>query len=395
MTASTDLSTRGWTSTGAPFRFALLLAGAAMTSGCTSLSFAPPRVEVDRRIASPDPSKCAQLAPANAALLQHSVPGGIDLIDNFVRAYRCAAHEAADGRQTFEVPSFLALAAAGLGPAFGMSEDAGLALGGAAAVGGHANSYYAPKQKAAVLDAALGAALCVKTEAVGVDFFDTRRDPDPVTQKAIVATQAVVDTLNGSLQVLTTERTQAQAQLDGAVSAMQLAPTADAREAASARHQQQQLRVEQINTTIDRTTQAMSDATNALAQLRIRELSSTANPINISKAMPDGSVVEVSVAEQYFQMISAALLSIDRILAQRLSNTGNFDSAGLTSELSTLIKARDDAKKALDDAKKPPAAGVAAMAMGLDEKQTNEKVVELSIDLLQPALQKCVVLAKL
>jgi len=408
MGAATDMSERWGTRTKAPFRIAILLAGAAMTSGCATSSFAPPAVELDRPIVSPDPTKCAQLAPPSGPRLQHNVAGGVDLVDNFVRAYRCAAREAADGRQAFEVPSFLALAAAGLGPAFGMSEDAGLALGGAAAVAGHANSYYAPKQKAVVLDSALNAVLCVKTESVGVDFFDTRRDPDPVIESAIASTQQVLGTLNADVQKLSIERSAVQLEISGAAREMQIAPTPEGREAASQRQQQQRMRTAEIDTEIASKAQAVSAATNALVRLRSRELSSIVNPLIITRQLSGGGVVEVSVAEQYFQMVSAALLSVDRILAQRLSNTGSFDSAGLASELSTLIKKRDDAEAALNTAKdaRDKAAATAGgggggggaavpMAMAPGEERANEKVIELSIGVLQPALQKCVVMAKL
>jgi hypothetical protein len=262
-------------------------------TGCATVSFAPPKVDTNKAIDRNAAGGCLQAGRARGASIVQDVAGATALIDNVVLAYRCAAHEAADGRQIFEVPSLLSLVAAAMGPTFGLTNDGRIAAAVSAAVLGKANAYYAPKEKAHIIDAALDAALCVQTNAVGVPFFDTTR---------------------------------------------------------------------QIP--------AVPAGTGA----------------------PSGSV-EVSTQLQYFQTVSAALYSIERILAKRLSDTGTaFDASSLQAEIEKLKATKDAQEDKLKTlAQTPPVPG----APGAAGNQPDNGVVQVQIELLQTNLQQCVVRAKM
>lgn len=136
----------------------------------------------------------------------------------------------------------------------------------------------------------------------------------------------------------------------------------------------------------------------------------------------EGPSVTITSSEQYFDMVSAALLSVERVAAQRLSAAGTpFDAAGVIAEIESLKKKTEEkageAPKAADqaDALLATPQPVAPPAMTeLGEKSftlqslrfsnamtalqgtPREQVVEtlLYIRLLQPKLQQCVVRAK-
>ena len=138
----------------------------------------------------------------------------------------------------------------------------------------------------------------------------------------------------------------------------------------------------------------------------------------------DGPEVTVGASEQYFDMVKAALLSVERIAAQRLSNAGTpFDATGVIAEIEALNKKKEEETK-----KGEPEAEEAARALvnqpSLPRQEANEsqgafamrmedyndtiaarsalrsmsfaRVSEtiLKLRLLQPELQGCVVRAK-
>ncbi|MBB5710180.1 hypothetical protein [Sphingomonas xinjiangensis] len=96
----------------------------------------------------------------------------------------------------------------------------------------------------------------------------------------------------------------------------------------------------------------------------------------------------------HYEIVSTALFSIERVLAQRLSNIGSFDSAGIAAEFEKLSGQEEDAKdeKRAIDAGKAPGGGNKTLTPGTDEfrqaKTSNE------VEMLQVKLQKCVVRAK-
>ncbi len=97
--------------------------------------------------------------------------GALLLVNNYILTYRCQADRAAEGRQFFEVPGFLTSAGAATAAALGAGPHVAIGAGAAAAVLGQGKSYYAPKDKAVVLNDGVDALLCVQNEAVGIDAY--------------------------------------------------------------------------------------------------------------------------------------------------------------------------------------------------------------------------------
>ncbi|QNA84937.1 hypothetical protein G4G27_13730 [Sphingomonas sp. So64.6b] len=116
--------------------------------------------------------------------------------------------------------------------------------------------------------------------------------------------------------------------------------------------------------------------------------------------------VAVTAEQRYFAIVSASLLSVERVLAQRLSNVGSFDPAGVIAEIKTLSeearKKTEDAEVTADgqaqalvaDGSKGTATLKAKAAVAAtDETKIAQTIVQ--IETLQPKLQQCVVRAKI
>ena len=166
-----------------------LVAACGSLAGCATTSFAPPSVNLANEMSTRGSNsswgaRCMpneRLDTAGKTIpIERTVGGTQALIDNFVLIYRCRAHSAANGRQTFEVPALLIGAGAATALAFGA--PSGVAIGGGAVTAALSagKNYYSPQMKAGIYDSALDALLCIKTEAVGID---------PISIGAISATQ--------------------------------------------------------------------------------------------------------------------------------------------------------------------------------------------------------------
>lgn len=151
--------------------------------GCAAVNFAAPSVDLSRPLAMQGKDACiigsnetrsSNKTLDDSRLMQKS----FWLIDNFVLTYRCAINEAANGRQVFQIPSYLMALVGVASPFIGGGESTAVAAGIAASTYNSANAYYAPQAKADILDSALDAILCVQNEAVGVKFFETRDAPE-------------------------------------------------------------------------------------------------------------------------------------------------------------------------------------------------------------------------
>jgi hypothetical protein len=269
-------------------------------AGCQTLSFAPPNVNLSHEVEATGLSGCTITRTQDS--IGPDVLGALQLTNNFIVTYRCASREAADGRQFFEVPSFLAIAAAALGPSFGLNEDERLGLGAGAAIFNAGKAYYAPKEKAGILDSAIDALLCIKTESVGVSFFDTRE----ATQDA------------------------------------------------------------QANDT------------------RIR------SPLVVAGS----GGIQIDVDRQYFEMVSASLFSVERILAQRLSNVGTYDAEGIVAQIEKLQAERKTREDAANAGRATQANNLLSTDSAVKSRAQSE-VIRLEVAALQPKLQTCVVRAKL
>jgi hypothetical protein len=160
-------------------KLAILLSAAAALplSACATTSFSPPSVNLENEtyVRGSNVSwgqRCMPVEHVQPVKIEQTVDGARALIKNFVYMYRCRAHSAANGRQAFEVPAFLALIGATTAVAFGAGHDVAVAGGAASSLFNGGKAYYDPKQKAEIYDHSIDALLCIQTEAVGIDALD-------------------------------------------------------------------------------------------------------------------------------------------------------------------------------------------------------------------------------
>ena len=226
-------------------RFLKLVGICGLLSGCATASFAPPSVNLARKstISTDSGTKCSPVSDSSSTAITEDEDGARALINNFILVYRCSAHQAANGRQIFEVPNLLVAAGTVTAAAFGAGPNVAIAGGATSAILSNGKSYYSPQQKAQFFDHALDALLCIKTEAVGVSPFTAQMDS--------------------------------------------------------------------------------------------------------KKGLPSGGrTVKVPASRRYYEMVTASLFSVERILSQRLSTAGQFDPAGLIAEIEAVKKKVDEAEAA-------------------------------------------------
>jgi hypothetical protein len=335
-------------------RLLLILLCTGLT-GCATASFAPPSVNLENEMHVPGSNysfgqRCMpneRLDSAkNSIRIREDVQGARRLIDNFIYMYRCRAHTAANGRQAFDIPSFLALAGTSAATVFGAGPNVAIAGGYGNSLFSNGAKYYAAQRKAEIYDHSLDALVCIKSEAAGIDAF-------------------TVDAISN------VEKTSG-----------------------------------------DQAKQALKAA--------------------FAGEEGEGGEVTITSKEQYFDMVSAALLSVERVAAQRLSTAGTpFDASGVMAEMAALQKKTeptaaegeeaDEEAAALQGpaagAEVPPglpqgavqellkslssiqggneaAAGMAAKAnlKSVPQRQVSETILKLKT--LQPKLEQCVLRAK-
>ena len=359
-----------------------------LSTGCSTVSFAPPYVDTNYRGKIESHADCVfardEIGKEPVAI-NPDILGALALADNYEAVYRCSLAAASDGRQIFEVPSLLALVTAGLGGNFGLSEDGRLAAAGGALLYNRANSYYAPAEKAGYLDAALDAVTCVKNRAVGVGFFDTR---DPVQTNAEVEQleTAIADT-EGVIE----EKRSALAQ-------MKVAEDKIGEEALVADIGAEAALIQERDSLIN--------IRNTLMALRSALLIKSAqqeNALSITKETTNG-VIEIDVRRQYFQIIAGGLSQIDQVLGRRLRAAGTItDPQSLATELQALAErsqnqAREEAEAIAaptDSALTTKMAEVSGVLKFDSPETKNERVIEIQIDQLDTNVQQCVARAKL
>ena len=284
----------------------LMLASAAtLLGGCATTSFAPPSVNLtnvmetrgSNRSIGQSCKSFEKLADNKPVPIKESVDGARSLINNFILLYRCRAHSAANGRQIFEIPSFLTAVGTITATAFGAGSNVAIAGGSASSILNGSRNYYDPKGKADIFDSSLDALICIKMEAVGIDGFSIKK-------------------VQGE------------------------------------------------------------------AEKNILKFETGENRFG----------VDVGPETQYFDLVSSSLLSVERILAQRLSAVGVFDPAGVVAEIKQLS---DDIEQASSPAAVADAQNKAQpLALSTAEKATAARTL-LEINALKPKLQSCVVRAKL
>jgi hypothetical protein len=272
------------------FRKIAILLAATPLAACQSFSFGSPAVTTHVKVERYDEFDCTAIPKKTNDVeveIRPTMIGATTLVDNFVLAYRCAEQDLANGRQIFEVPAFLSAAAGLVGPAaFGFTTKDVLKLGAAGAVLNAGNSYYAPKTKAGMLSSALRAVLCVKTEAVGIDYFRHKDDEKPA---------------DGGEQ-------DREADLRKAMDFL----------AAENRRLDDLMRAEATRMTaiglIEENAIQMRQVTSALVREAVQRS---------SRASDDKILIDAE--RQYFEMVAASLFSIESVLAERLRDAGSTD----------------------------------------------------------------------
>ena len=100
--------------------------------------------------------------------------------------------------------------------------------------------------------------------------------------------------------------------------------------------------------------------------------------------------VNFSPGNQYYQMVSASLESVDAILAERLSSIGSYSANAIATEIAALTKEKDEAES--DDG---TAATGNAKALGATGNAQDVIInSELELGKLHPRLKLCVIQAK-
>ena len=145
-----------------------------LLTGCATFSFAPPSVNLEKRVSAASSTSCTATPGSELVNDHNSVEGTLFLIDNYAQAYGCALATTSNGRQLFQIPSHLAALVGVGGAAFGGGKDLALSAGIAASAFNSGNAYWAPQDKAVVIDSAYDAILCIRAEAVGMPFIETR-----------------------------------------------------------------------------------------------------------------------------------------------------------------------------------------------------------------------------
>lgn len=308
---------------------AILTAACALPlSACATTSFAPPSIDFENEtIARGSNSRFSNYCmsserlktagdPMSVIPINPDVQGAQALIDNFLYMYRCTRIRAADGRQWFQVPLFLAVVGTATAVALGAGPDAAIAGGAANAFFGGAGKYYDPKQKAHLLGPAIDALVCIKMESSGIDAF-------------------TVNAISG-----------------------------------------------------------------------VQEESGEALQQKMMALTPGGasrSEVVIGADRQYYNLVFAALLSVERVVADRLSNVGIFDPAGVAAQIEQLVEEEAEAKEDAEASAPTEAAAIEA-SKGADQATrqavdatSQAKIADTIVKLatLQTKLQQCVVRAKM
>jgi hypothetical protein len=159
-------------------RIQLLASVSFILSGCATLSFAPPIVDMRDKLEAHRNQTTfnAVCTPqyvmggdGQHLMIDQNVDGALALIDNYILTYRCQRDRASEGRQYFDLPSFLSLGGGAAAAAFGAPAAIAIGTGAASAAFGSGKRYYSPVEKSKVLSDGITAMLCIHNEAVGID----------------------------------------------------------------------------------------------------------------------------------------------------------------------------------------------------------------------------------
>lgn len=367
-------------------------------SGCGTYSFGPPEVSLSRSTPDQDVSEMC-LAPPGGAKVTPNVDGALALVHNYIGAYRCTMRIAADGRQGWQLPGFVALVGAATASALGGGRDWAIAGGAANSMFAAGNSYYNHVEQARILQDAIDAFGCVEAEAVGVEAFAKAPAAANASRKKIEA-EARAALPEAEARVLAAEHRLSRAD----------ALSAEAENRLSKARSTPELVLE--STSSDRRAaaeQAVVSAETAAAAARIEldeggnELTFARTDLSDKRAALTAAIeaaaalgeVEFSAERQYFNMIVAALIGVEAVAARRLADRAStYDPAGVVAQIKDLT---EKARKADEDAAKGDSNGPAAQAARLyrnSEVSAHVKTIRLALDAVRPKLAKCILRAQ-
>lgn len=144
---------------------------AVILGGCTTTSFAPPAVDVYHAMDSTSLDATCRLTGSTGTTatplpqVTDDVSGARVLIKNYRASYECAMRAAADGRQWFEIPAFLALIGATGAVALGAGPKVAFVGQSANSVFTAGKNYYAPQEQVSIIRSAFEAIVCIQSEA--------------------------------------------------------------------------------------------------------------------------------------------------------------------------------------------------------------------------------------
>lgn len=414
-----------------------LMTAASMLAlaGCGTYSFAPPEVSLSRRVSGQNLSQDCLISPTAVAAersdIGHNVDGALDLVENFIDSYRCTMRLAADGRQAWQLPGFLALAGSAAASAFGGGTDWGIAGGAASAMFNAGNAYYNPAEQAAILRDAIGALTCIQTEAVGVSAFSRVPTAAPAVANANVEAAergalAADSHTQGALMELQRATTEVEAregdvamaaqrfnQMSSQIAPQSLSPP-DGQAADRAAPQAQspqvtaQLEITRAQGRAAAARQAAQQAQDALLAAQAAAAPAWAR-LAEAQAQAALSEIEITPERQYYNLVAAALLGVEISAAQRLSRRGTYNAEGVRAQIAALTNQAEKAQNLVTNPPPapppppplpPPPGGGAAPAQAvhfdaaLAAATARVQRIQLRLDAMQPKLQQCILRAQ-
>lgn len=375
----------------------LLATSILMLSGCSTYSFAPPEVSLTHRGAGRQASQECLIPAGSGTALGENVDGALALIDNFIDSYRCTMGLAADGRQAWQLPGFIALAGSATAVALGGGANWAIAGGAANQLFTAGNSYYDSQEQALVLRDALEALSCIQMEAVGMSAFSRMpRASAAVAEERVNAAEARVEGAEANRQaaelVVAQRDEEAVAALNFASQASAQPLTADASGVASAQaaRAQAQAQVTETRAAMFSARTRLANAGTALADARER--------LAEARAQAEVSAIEVTPERQYFRMVSSALLGVEVAAAQRLSQRGTYDAEGVRARIADLVEEEEENSEIANNTQLP--GGSAAMFAGEMGAAAADVAIQrviwaqVQLNVLQPKLQQCILRAQ-
>ena len=416
-------------------------AAALALQGCGHMSFAPPEVSVMHATPERSVENSCLAAPGTGDRIPRNLNGAQQLISNYVDAYRCTIRVAADGRQAFQVPGFLALAGSAAATALGGGPRWTIAGGAASAMFGAGSAYYDGPAQVQILSDGLEALDCIQLESVGIDAFPRGpraqnaepRAREQNAREAVEQAQQQVDDARSAVARADRQATETSNRFSGAQSALNSATAAVQAEVQSqsqpetqaqgpvtvgvplaetllplqsnlenARQDQQDARrtLAGAETSLGRANAALARAQTELAEARL--------------ATASLGEVELSAEEQYFNLIAAVLMDVEVFVARRLSQRGTApDGQAIADRILGLVEQARKAQELLDQARGGQTGengaggenggnGEGAPAIRLSETgsdRTNApdpaRIVTLQIEVLRPKLEQCIARAQL